>query len=157
MSHEKIKKPCHKKSNCVFLWLRWKKLEVAAFVIFPSSIMVLFGIHQRLKVHFLNELRVFFKQFIHEEISFIGNCRHSRLKMFFKICVLKGYLHYKTATSQNVSSEAQVKSFLFRRKIMFRSQDIQVFVFLSIPWFTKSVTSLWVLVYETWSIFAYMV
>ena len=47
--------------------------------------------------------------------------------------VLKGYLRYKTITSQNVSSEAQIKNFLFRRKIMFRSQDIQVFVFLNIP------------------------
>ena len=43
--------------------------------------------------------------------------------------MVKGYLRYKTITSQNVSSEAQIKNFLFRRKIMFRSQDIQVFVF----------------------------
>ena len=42
---------------------------------------------------------------------------------------LKGYLHYKMITSQNVSSESQIKNFLFHRKIMFRSQDIQVFVF----------------------------
>ena len=32
---------------------------------------------------------------------------------------------------------------------MFRSQDIQVFVFLTIPWFTESVTSrVWVLRHE---------
>ena len=43
--------------------------------------------------------------------------------------LFKGYLRYKMITSQNVSSEAQIKNFLFRRKIMFRSQDIQVFVF----------------------------
>ena len=47
--------------------------------------------------------------------------------------LFKGYLRYKTITSQNVPSEAQIKNFLFRRKIMFRSQDIQVFVFLTIP------------------------
>ena len=47
--------------------------------------------------------------------------------------IVKGYLRYKTVTSQNVPSEAQIKNFLFRRKIMFRSQDIQVFVFLTIP------------------------
>ena len=53
----------------------------------------------------------------------------------------------KTITSQNLLSVAQVKSsvrrkvMLFRRKVMFRSQDIQVFVFLTIPRFTKSVTS----------------
>ena len=33
-------------------------LKVAAFVIFPTSIMVLFEIHQRFKGHFFNELRV---------------------------------------------------------------------------------------------------
>ena len=36
----------------------------------------------------------------------------------------KSYLRYKTITSQNVPSKAQIKNFLFRRKIMFRSQDI---------------------------------
>ena len=41
----------------------------------------------------------------------------------------KGYLRYETTTPQNVLSEAQVKNFLFRRDVMFRSQDIQVFVF----------------------------
>ena len=35
-------------------------------------------------------------------------------------------------TSQNVSSVAQVKNFLFCRKVMFHPQDIQVFVFLTI-------------------------
>ena len=39
---------------------------------------------------------------------------------------------------------------------MFRSQDIQVFVFLVIPWFTKSLTSWWVLVQETKHIFEYI-
>ena len=32
----------------------------------------------------------------------------------FAIEVLRGYLRYKTTTSQNVSSEAQVKNFFFR-------------------------------------------
>ena len=36
---------------------------------------------------------------------------------------------------------------------MFRYQDIQDFVFLTIPWFSKSVTSWWVLAQETGSIF----
>ena len=40
-------------------------------------------------------------------------------------------------TTQNVSSEAQVQIFLFRGKVLFRSQDIEVFVFLTIPWFTN--------------------
>ena len=44
----------------------------------------------------------------------------------------KGYLHYKTITSQNVLSEAQVKTFLFCKRVMFHSQDIQDFVFLTI-------------------------
>ena len=36
-------------------------LKVAAFVIFSTFIMVLFEIHQRFKGHFLNKLRVAFK------------------------------------------------------------------------------------------------
>ena len=42
---------------------------------------------------------------------------------------LKGYPRYKTITSQNASSEAQIKKFFISYKIMFRSQDI---VFLTI-------------------------
>ena len=36
---------------------------------------------------------------------------------------------------------------------MFRSYDIQAFVFLTIPLFTKSMTSWWVLVHEAEYIF----
>ena len=43
-------------------------LKVAAFVIFRTSVMVFFEIHQRVKGHFLNELRVSFKIF-----SFLSN------------------------------------------------------------------------------------
>ena len=46
-------------------------------------------------------------------------------------------------------SEAHIKNFLFCKKVMFCSQDIQVLVFLTIPWFTKSVISWWVLVHVT--------
>ena len=74
---------------------------------------------------------------------------------YSKACAFKGYLRYKTIISRNVSSEALVKSF-FRRKVIFRSQDIQVFVFLTIPWFTLSVTSWWVLVHETGCISEYI-
>ena len=50
----------------------------------------------------------------------------------------------------------RLRIFWFRWKIMFRSQGIQVFLFLTIPWFTKSVTSRWVLVHETRCIFEYI-
>ena len=79
--------------------------------------------------------------------SIWSNC----FRLFFR-----GYLRYKTITSQNVPPIAQIKIFLFRTKIMFCSQDIQVFVFLTIPWFTKSVTSRWVLVHEIRCIVEYM-
>ena len=39
---------------------------------------------------------------------------------------------------------------------MFRSEDIQAFVFLTIPWFTESMTSQWVFVHETRYIFEYV-
>ena len=49
-----------------------------------------------------------------------------------KNLILKGYL-YKTITSQNVSSEAQIKKFFYFLRFflvfLFRSQDIQCFVF----------------------------
>ena len=57
------------------------------------------------------------------------------------LCHFKGYLLYKMIISQNVSSGAHVEKFLFYRKVMLRSQDFQVFVFLTISQFTKSVTS----------------
>ena len=50
----------------------------------------------------------------------------------------KGQLRYKTMTSENVSSDVLVDNFLFRRKVMFRSQDIQVFCIFKHP---KSMTS----------------
>ena len=43
-------------------------------------------------------------------------------------CYIKGYLCYKTVTYQNVSSEAQVKNFLFRRKVMFH--ELKIFKFM---------------------------
>ena len=38
-----------------------ENLKVAAFVLFPTSIIVLLEIHQSVKGHILKELRVFFK------------------------------------------------------------------------------------------------
>ena len=46
--------------------------------------------------------------------------------------------------------------FYFVGKVMFHSQDTQVFVFLTIPWFIKSVMSWWVLVHEAGCIFEYI-
>ena len=42
-----------KKSFCVFMLRRRKLLKIAAFVIFPTSIMVLFEIYQTFKSHSL--------------------------------------------------------------------------------------------------------
>ena len=56
-----------------------------------------------------------------------------------------------------MSSEAQSKNiFLFRWKVIFRSQSHQGFVFLTIPWFTKSVKSWWVSLNQTGCIFEYI-
>ena len=60
---------------------------------------------------------------------------------FNSIIHIKGYLCYKTKT-ESVLSKGQVKNFfLFRRKVIFRSQDIQVFVVLAILRFSKFVMS----------------
>ena len=93
---------------------------------------------------------------IESPLKMMKNDFYFVLKVLFRFKIFKGYLRYKMLTSQNVSSEAQIKIFLFRRKIIFRYQDIQIFVFLTVPWFTKSVRSQWVLVHETRCIFKYI-
>ena len=50
----------------------------------------------------------------------------------------------------------RLRIFLFHRKVMFCSQDVKVFVFLTISWFTKSVLSWWVLLHEPGCIFEYI-
>ena len=52
---------------------------------------------------------------------------------------LKDYLRHKMCHLRH-----RLIIFFFYRKIIFCFQDIQVFVFLTIPWFTESVTSQWV-------------
>ena len=87
--------------------------------------------------NFKKEVRSLIK-FVRLNISFIS------VKQFFEesehSSMFKGHLRYKMITSQNVPSKAQIKNFFFCRKIMFHSDDIPVFVLLTIPWFTKSVT-----------------
>ena len=76
------------------------------------------------------------------------------LSLCFYNFTLKGHLRYKTITSQNVPSEAKIKNFFYFIEKLFCCQDIQVFVFLTITSFTKSVT--WcILVHETRTIFGY--
>ena len=68
--------------------------------------------------------------------------------------MFKGYFHYKMITPQSVLPEAQVKNFFYFVEVIFRLQDIQVFLlFLAIPWWTKSVTSWWALVHKIGYIF----
>ena len=56
--------------------------------------------------------------------------------------------NYKTIASQSAPSGTHVKNFLFFRKVMFPSWDIRFFVFLTITWTSKFVTSWWVLAHE---------
>ena len=70
--------------------------------------------------------------------------RRGECSNLLQIFSLKVYFCCKMITSQNVLSEARLRIFLFYRNVMFRSQDISVFVFLTIPWFTKSAASWWV-------------
>ena len=64
---------------------------------------------------------------------------------------VKGYLSYKTITSENVSYEAHIKNFLFRRKIIFPFSRYSSFCILNIPWFTEPVTPRWALVHEIYT------
>ena len=63
--------------------------------------------------------------------------------------LLKGYLHFKMITSQNALSKVRprLRIFLSHQKVMLCSWDLRGFVFLTIPWFIKSVVSWWVLVH----------
>ena len=72
------------------------------------------------------------------------------------VYIIKGYLHCKMAASQNVPSKAQIKIFFYFVKKLCSFSRHYVFVFLTIPWFTKSVTSRWVLVHEIRCIFDYI-
>ena len=87
-----------------------------------------------------------------ERINFYSSWNHQEtigLLMISGGIEVKGYLRYKIITAQNMSSKRTLRIFLFRRKVMFRSQGIQVFVFLTIQWFAKPVTSWRPLVHET--------
>ena len=71
---------------------------------------------------------------------------------WFSAWFFNSYSRYKTITSHVLFNfSLQVNNFLFRRQVMFRFQDIHVFAFLTIPWFTKSMKS-W-LVHERGCIF----
>ena len=79
------------------------------------------------------------------------------LKSHFATNCIKSYLCYKRITSQNMCHlRHRLRIFLFNRKVMFRSRDIQVFVILTILWFIKYVTPWWVLVQETGCISEYI-
>ena len=57
----------------------------------------------------------------------------------------------------NVPSEALVKNFFYLVENLCSILKIfKFFLFLTIPWFTKSVTSWWILVHETGLIFEYI-
>ena len=96
----------------------------------------------------LRKINVIIKSIIWDQMGCFQQAQDPKFKVYFlilddfirstywiqaRVLDLKGYLHYKTIISQNMSSEAQAKNFLFCRKVMFHSQDIQVFVFLTIP------------------------
>ena len=60
---------------------------------------------------------------------------HTLLLLVSKIAeslqyILKGYLYYKTIVCHKVAFYVYYKSFLFEEKIIFRPQDIEIFVSL---------------------------
>ena len=91
----------------------------------------------------------------------IGNCfwvHGNRRPNFDKLIKIKSF-KVTSATKQLLKMcylRHRLWIFLFRRKVIFCSQDIQVSVFLAISWFSKSVTSWWVLVHQIGGIFEYI-
>ena len=69
--------------------------------------------------------------------------RHSVVTQFMQL----NYSHLKVTSTKKrqllkmCHLKHRLRIFSFCKKVMFRSQDIQAFIFLTIPRFTKSVTS----------------
>ena len=76
-------------------------------------------------------ITIFAKLIVHKLLT-AAIVEVTRVNLYQVNCLYKGYLRYQTITSQNVLSEAQIKNFSFYRKLMFCSQDIQVFVILTL-------------------------
>ena len=76
-------------------------------------------------------------------------CSRTPSILLYVINDLKGYLRCKIKLLKMCHLRHRLRIVLLCRKVVFSSQDIQVFVVLTIPWFTKSVVSRWVLVHET--------
>ena len=67
-----LKSTVTKKVIMCFYNIRLRKiLKVAAFIIFPTSKIVLLEIHLRFKGHFLNEMRLSFK--VEAEVCVLSN------------------------------------------------------------------------------------
>ena len=66
-----------------------------------------------------------------------------KLLLLFKICARE--------VCEKFCIVVPLRIVLFHRKVMYHSQDIQVFVFLNILWFTKSIMTSWwlLLVHKT--------
>ena len=80
-------------------------------------------------------------------------CKHWKIS---KMCTLRVTPATKWWLLQICYLRHRLRIFLFCRKIMFRYHDIQVFVYLTIPWLIIFTTSRWVLVHETRCIFEYV-
>ena len=103
----------------MLLKLRWRKLlKVAAFVIFPTSITVLFEIHQRFKGQFFNEWPVSFKNSF-----FIEHLRWLLLFFSYFCCAASWtlYLHH-------YGYYEVVHKFPILRKVFIRASRLYKFV-----------------------------
>ena len=76
-------------------------------------------------------------------------CSRTPSILLYVINNLKGYLRCKIKLLKMCHLRHRLRIVLLCRKVVFSSQDIQVFVVLTIPWFTKSV-------HETRCIFEYI-
>ena len=78
-------------------------------------------------------------------------CKITKMSLSLKVNSAKKRQLLKTCHLRH-----RLRIFLFHRKVMFHSQDTQVYVFVTIPRFTKLVTSWWVLVHEAGCNFEYI-
>ena len=105
----------------VFLWkvIWWSSNKK---VLISRSWYLTRKIWQNTSDNFLKDVFVTIKSYISQKWPHLISCQTI-------IKSKQGYPCYKMITSQDMPSEAQVKSFLSHRKVLLCSQDVQVFVF----------------------------
>ena len=101
---------------CFFNLCEEKFLKLAAFVIFLTSVMDLFEIHQRVKGYFLNELHVSFKNKMWENIFCIISFKVGLKSTIFPWNILQIYTSLKKIYLNHFLPKQPLKAFYWKNR-----------------------------------------